>query len=144
MIQEMRPHRAAALALLIAGVTVSCTREPLNPAEMTPRELAAAFAVAVVSDDFETARQLMCPGAPDPEELGPFPFEGPEFVGVPSSEPPPGTFITVSEPGPDLYVRFQATDDGEDVAGSIEVTLGAERCIESHGINRVRVEDGTP
>jgi hypothetical protein len=99
---------------------------------MTPRAVATEFTRAIVADDFDAARQLLCPGTPDPEGQGSFPFDDGELVGVPSSEAPPDTFVDISgdEPAPDLYVRFEAMEEGEPLEGSIEVTFG------THGVCR--------
>ena len=95
--------------------------------------MATTFAEALVSDDFDAARELVCSSTPDPERQGTFPFEDAEVIGAPSSEVPPDTFIVSTA---DLYVPFSATENAEEVEGSVEVTFGPDGCVMAYAVSR--------
>lgn len=133
-------RRIAVLATMLSAACSGEQTSTLRPAEMTPRAVAMEFAKAVVSDDFETARALVCERAPDPAGAGRFPFRDARVIGLPDTEAPPRAHVIVLDPAPDLYVLFEATEGVEDVSGFIWVTFGADQCVASYGEGRAGVE----
>ena len=102
---------------LLAGAAVATARAfGLPVLAVRAAYVATTFAEALVSDDFDAARELVCSSTPDPERQGTFPFEDAEVIGAPSSEVPPDTFIVSTA---DLYVPFSATENAEEVEGSV-------------------------
>jgi hypothetical protein len=137
----MRFGLLAVLALVFGAACSPSEESPtLRPAEMTPRAVAMELAKAVVSDDFDSARELVCQGSPDPAGAGEFPFQDARVVGLPDTDPPPYAHVLILKPGPDLYVPFEATEDGKDVSGFVWVTFGADQCVEFYGEGRAGSE----
>jgi hypothetical protein len=137
----MRSRHLAVLALVLSAACSQGEESPtLVAAENTPRAVATEFAKAVVSDDFSSARALVCQGGVGAlQALGEeFPFQDGRAVGRPGPEPPSGDVhvVIVSAPSPDLFVSFEAAEDGEGVNGYIDVTFGGGNCVKTYGMSR--------
>ncbi len=128
----------AVVGVLALGITLgACSSTPgPEPTDLSAPELASAFARAVIADDFETMKTLVCPDSPDPARAGPIGYEDAAITGPPSDEPGRAA-VTVTEPAPDLYVPYKGTIRGAEETGTVDVTFGeneAATCIAVYGV----------
>lgn len=129
--------RLSRLALVVGLLLVSCSTEDGERSNMSPRQVAAVFAKAMVADDFEGMRALLCVSQ-DPTGLGDFQYQSARVIGPAGTEPPTGQQVVISDPAPDFYVPFKAKTADGDLLGSVNVTLGPnQRCVMSYSAGPV-------
>jgi hypothetical protein len=61
-------------------------------------------------------------------------------LGSSRSRTRPHASVIIMKPAPDLYVPFEATEDGKDVSGFVWVTFGTDQCVEFYGEGRADKE----
>jgi hypothetical protein len=109
------------------------------PTDLSPRELASAFASAWVTDDFDTMSTLVCPDSPPPWAEDAFPFQDASVTGPATREPSPNAGAGITSPAPDFSVPFEGTDEAGDATGTVDVTFGtsgSSPCVQFYGLAR--------